>query len=575
MLFLGCLLAPLAPQLGAATFGTVVAIGGQAADLALDEGRGLLYIADFTANRIDVVTLSDHTVHSSINVNPQPGSLSMSPDGQFLVVVHFGNAAAPAASNNALTVIRLADGTRQTFGLAFPPLGVAFGNDGLALIATTTDFELFNPVTGSLTQITTITALVAKTLPQPLGSFPPNIVGASMNVNANSSMIIGLTDTIQFSYNTSNHQVNVIGYTSTPALGPRVVSVAGDGSFYLAGWALFLCGGGAFSGCTAQGNLAASFLNPSGILNIGSHAIDLSSNTVYAEVPSTATASPALLIADADNLNIRETLQLLEHLAGKSVLNAAATVMYSISASGVTILPVGTLPAAHRIQATHPDLIFRNSFCNLSQSTQSLTIVDEGGGSIPFALSTSTAGVYFSALSGVTPATIQVRIDPTQFANQTGTTVGSISISSPAAINVPQSVRLLVNTTQPDQRGNIIDMPGQLVDLLADPARDRFYVLRQDNNMVYVFDGNSNQIATFRTGTTPTQMAITLDDNYLIVGHDNSQLAYVYDLNALQKVETVLMPPGHYPRSIGISSRAHSGGIPRGRHRAYNRQDQT
>jgi uncharacterized protein (TIGR03437 family) len=553
---LGCLTMPLALQVEAATFGTAVPIGGQGADLALDEGRGLLYIADFTANRIDVMTLSDRTVHTSINVNPQPGSLSMSPDGQFLVVVHFGNAAAPAASNNALTVIHLADGTRQTFGLAYPPLGVAFGNDGLALITTTTDFELFNPATGSLTEITTFTALAAKTLPQPLGSFPPNIVAASMNVNSDSSVIIGLTDTIQFSYNTYNHQVNVIGYVASPALGPRVVSVAGDGSFYIAGWALFLCKGGAFSGCTAQGALAASFLNPSGILNIGSHAIDLSSNTVYAEVPSSATAGPTLVIADADNLNIRETLQLPEHLAGKSVLNAAATVMYSISDSGVTVLPVGTLATAHRIQPTQSDLIFRSSFCDLSQATQSLTIVDKGGGSIPFAISSSTAGVYFSAVSGVTPATIQVRIDPTQFTNQTGTTVGSISVSSPAAVNIPQSVRLLINTTQPDQRGTIIDMPGQLVDLLADPGRDRFYVLRQDNNMVYVFDGNYNQIATFRTGTTPTQMAITLDDNYLIVGHDNSQLAFVYDLNAMQKVEAVQLPFGHYPRSIGVSSRA-------------------
>jgi uncharacterized protein (TIGR03437 family) len=262
------------------------------------------------------------------------------------------------------------------------------------------------------------------------------------------------------------------------------------------------------------------------------------------------------MIADADNLTIRDRIQLPENLAGKSILNAAATVMYSISASGVTVLPVGTLSRVHRIQATQSDIIFRNSFCNLGKVGQSLTIVDQGGGNIPFSLSTSTSGVYFSASSGVTPATIQVSIDPTQFTNQTGTTVGSISISAPAAINIPQNVRLLVNTTQPDQRGTIIDLPGTLVDLLADPGRDRFYVIRQDKNSVYVFDGNYNQIATLRTGTTPTQMAITLDDKYLIVGHDNSQFAFVYDLNTLQRVETVQMPPGHYPRSIGVSSRA-------------------
>jgi hypothetical protein len=176
--------------------------------------------------------------------------------------------------------------------LAYPPLGVAFGNDGLALIATTTDFELFNPATGSLTQIATIAALVANTLPQPLGSFPPNIIQASMNTNKNQSVIIGLTNTIQFSYNVSNHQVYVIGYTSTPPLGPLAVSVSGDGTFYLAGWAEYLCGGGGpLTGCTTQGPLAASFISPAGLLNVGSHAIDQSSNTVYAQIPSASTTT--------------------------------------------------------------------------------------------------------------------------------------------------------------------------------------------------------------------------------------------------------------------------------------------
>jgi DNA-binding beta-propeller fold protein YncE len=379
----GALFAVMIQAASAATFGTSVAIGGQGADIALDEPRGVLYVADFTANRIDVVTLADNKVHSSINVNPQPGSLSLSPDGQSLVVVHFGNFASPAASNSALTVIHLADGTRQTFGLSYPPLGVAFGNDGLALIATTTDFELFDPITGSLTQIETFAALAAKTLPQPLASFPPNVISASMNTNASRTLIVGLTDSIQFSYNTSNHQVYVIGYVSSPLLAPRVVSVSGDGSYYLAGWALYLCGGSSFTGCTTKGPQSASFLNPSGILNKGSHAIDGNSNTVYAQIPATATDAPTLMIADADNLTIRDRIQIPENLAGKSVLNAAATVMYSVSDSGVMVLPVGTLAKAHRVQATQPDLIFRGDFCNQSKATQSLTIVDQGGGQRP------------------------------------------------------------------------------------------------------------------------------------------------------------------------------------------------
>ena len=61
-----------------ATFGKVIAVGGEAADEALDETRGLLYIANFTANRIDVMSTATNTIQTSINVAAQPGSLALS-----------------------------------------------------------------------------------------------------------------------------------------------------------------------------------------------------------------------------------------------------------------------------------------------------------------------------------------------------------------------------------------------------------------------------------------------------------------------------------------------------------------
>ena len=72
-----------------ATFGEAVAIGGHASDIALDEARGVLYIANFTANRIDVMSLDDRSVQTSMNVTGQPSSLALSPDGRHLVVTHF------------------------------------------------------------------------------------------------------------------------------------------------------------------------------------------------------------------------------------------------------------------------------------------------------------------------------------------------------------------------------------------------------------------------------------------------------------------------------------------------------
>src|SRR4029077_11576372 len=92
-------------QLGAGTFGKVVSIGGAASDLALDEARGVLYIANFTANRIEVMSLSSNTIQTSINVAAQPGSLSLSRDGRYLMVAHFGNNVGPGTPTNSLTLI--------------------------------------------------------------------------------------------------------------------------------------------------------------------------------------------------------------------------------------------------------------------------------------------------------------------------------------------------------------------------------------------------------------------------------------------------------------------------------------
>ena len=111
----------------AAPFGRVIPIGGQASDLALDEARGVLYIANFTANRIEVMSLADGSIQTSINVAPQPGSLSLSPDGRWLLIAHYGATPTGTAPRNSLTLIDLPTNSRQNFVLSAPPLGVAFG----------------------------------------------------------------------------------------------------------------------------------------------------------------------------------------------------------------------------------------------------------------------------------------------------------------------------------------------------------------------------------------------------------------------------------------------------------------
>ncbi len=533
------------------TFGKVVAIGGHAADLALDEGRGVLYVANFTANRVEVMSLASGSIQTSMNVAPQPGSLALSPDGRFLLVAHFANFQTPGTPNNALTVIDLNTGGKQTFALGFPPLGVAFGIDDRALVVTTSDFVLFDPVSGTTQHLDTISGVTARALPVPPGNFPPNIVAASVAASGDGLRIFGLSDTFFFSYEVTGRVLRILGYVSSPPQGPRVVSVGRDGSTFLGGWVLR----------SIEGANLAQFPNPSGVLNIGSHALDSARALVYAQVPQaggTGAGQQAVLhVHDADNLAVRERLLLSENLAGKSVLSSDGDTMYAISDSGVTILPVGALTSSPRLVASVEDVVFRGNFCDRRVLTQEITITNPGGGTADFTLTSSNSGVSVSPASGVAPATVRVSVDPTAFQNQKGTVAVTIDIRSALAVNIPKPVRVLINNREPDQRGTFVNVPGKLADLLADPVRDRFYILRQDTNEVLVFDGTSyNQIARLRTGNTPMQMAITFDRRYLLVGNDNSQIANVFDLETLEATQPIRFPGGHYPRSLASSGRA-------------------
>src|SRR5947209_5558334 len=168
-------LAVASTPLTAATFGTVVPTTGHASDIALDEARGKLYIANFTANRIDVLSTADNTIHTSMNVGAQPGSVTLSTSGRYLLITNYNNATGgQPIGANLLTLIDLTSNTRQTFSTGDPPLGAAFysaGNNDMALVVTTTSVYTFDPVSGVLQVVNTF-ANLAKALPVPMVTFP-------------------------------------------------------------------------------------------------------------------------------------------------------------------------------------------------------------------------------------------------------------------------------------------------------------------------------------------------------------------------------------------------------------------
>ena len=545
------LAASLAAAAWGQTFGTVVPIGGEAADLALDQTRGVLYIANFTANQIDVMSLATNTIQTSINVAAQPSSLALSPDDRYLLATNFGNAATPGSPANALTVIDLTNQNTQTFSLGNPPIGVAFGADGIALVVTTTDFLLLDPTTGATQELDTLANVVANTLPVAPANFPADITTASVAASADRLQIYGLggsTSTVTFRYDVNAKAIFPGGIvTSTGILGPRVASLNHDGSLAMAGWVMV----------NQQGTFVNFFPQHSNQFSVGTTAFDDSRGLLYAQIP-TATGAPAtLMVVTTSNMTLQQTLQLPENLTGKSVLSSDSNTLYAISASGVTVLPVGSMAQQPRIQAQQEDLVFRGSFCNQGVSTRQVTISDPGGNNTPFTISSDTAGVSVSSGGGITPAVVTVSVDPSAFQNQTGTVAAHLSIQSSTAINVIPSVRVLVNDAAPNQMGSFIDVPGTLTDILADPVLNQFYVLRSDKNEVLVFDGsNYSQIATLPTGNQPTTMAISFDQQYLLVGNLGSQIVNVYYTDTLQPAPPIILPSGFVAYSIASSANA-------------------
>ena len=551
----------------AVPFGQVVPIGGHASDIALDTRRGLLYIANFAANRIDVMSTADNSLTTEIHVAPQPASLALSRDGRFLVVAHFNNRETPSIAPG-LTILDLDGHTERRLSSPVPVLAVAFGADGRALVVSTQDIRLLEPLSATTKVLSTIQGLTAGKLPVPIATFPPEIVRAAISSSGDGNFIYGLGEAgstdkvIYFRYWIPREQLELITITSAPPLGPRQISVNHDGFFQLAGWGLL----------GPRAVLLAQFNDPSGKFNIGSHVIDNKRGLIYAQmveagtqrggstpagIPAPAASGPTLMITDADNLTIRERLQLPENLAGRSILSPDEDTMYSISDSGVTILPIGQLDRAHRVAAVQEDVLFRGNYCSRGIVTKEVEIVNPGGGNTPFTLATTTRGISFSPASGVTPARVTVELDFNRFQGTQGTEIAIAEMKSPVAVNIPTPLRILINNREPDQKGTFFNVPGHLADVLTDPERDRFYVLRQDKNQVLVFNaGTYELIATLRTGNTPTQMAQTFDRRYLLVGNDNSQIANVFDLDTLQPSGYIEFPGGHYPRSIAASGRA-------------------
>ena len=555
------------------TFGEIIALPGHINDVALDEVRRLVYAGNFSAGRVEVISMATNQRISSFPTSPQPSAMSgmaMSLDARFLVAINV-----PVTSGvsqlSSITVINLNDSTdRRHFSLADTPLAITFVNGGDALIVTTSRLLLFDPEDGSTRLLMDLENPPADVvLPVPLPTFPREVVTASLATSADGKWVYGLTDEFMFVYQVF-HPTGLLSFRLTSGLVNKPVfnevSVSGDGGHAMMAQLLV----------NRQLRIVADtpeVVTSDGL--VGTHAIDSQIDTVYVAFdnggefqvePGVHPVSGVLQLMDLDNLLVRKRLRVTQRLTGPIALDSTGETMYGVSESGLLYMPLSRLSDEPQLEF-HPDdrVIFEQfDSCRRQPAVHTLRVESAGGSPAQFQLSVDVQrssgrpAVFFEPDVGFTPAEVKVTIDPGALGPVQGTSTFPINIVT-NAVNIPLGGIVQGNVVSVDQKGTLYPVPGSFVDVVADPFRDRFYVLDQANFRLLVFDSDFRVTGSFRTGNTPTAMVMTQNGASLLVANSQSETITWIDLNLFINRGQIFFPwrilgDGHYPRSITVDS---------------------
>ena len=144
-----------------------------------------------------------------------------------------------------------------------------------------------------------------------------------------------------------------------------------------------------------DGYVISQLPNVTGALNVGSVQIDSNRDLIYAQMEDADSKTPVLQVSTRTILRFASDCCSQENLSGKSVLSSDGSTMYSVSESGVTVLPVGQLELQPRVFASKQDLTFRGNFCDRNIATQEVTITSNGA-SADFKLTSDNPSVRIS-----------------------------------------------------------------------------------------------------------------------------------------------------------------------------------
>ncbi len=563
--------------------GQVVPLPGQINELFVDESRGLLYAANFTGGRVEVVSMSTLTRLSSFATSPIPSGTSgmaVSGDGRWMVVTN-----QPVMSGvsqlSGVTIINLNDPSdRRVVPFDRVPVAVEFGIDNKALVVTTggdgaaSALHLLDPVDGSSRMIfATDLSVTDVDLPVPPPQFTRELSEVNLHASADRRWIFGVGEEVVFSYQI-RQPVGSLTFRARDTLVNEPtfnqVSAGRDGAYFMVGQ-LLMTNDLRVIADTAE----APSDNPS---FIGGAGIDSNIQTVYGSFIDTvfgvgdSPESPRfgqLLLMDSDNLYVRQRFRTAERIVGRIVPAENGRSLYAISDSGLMHIALDRLNESPMLETPFSQrfLLYAFDFCRREPITQTIRIENPiGGKPAKFSLSTehfassSRPGVDFAPHQGVTPADVTITVDPGALGPVQGTNVIEVLMETDA-VNMPPAVNIVANIRDVDQRGNFVAEPGHFVAVVGDPNRDRFYVLDRLNFRVIAYDHNMRVIGTFRTGNTPTWLALDRGGNFLVVANSRGENVSVINLNTMTLHGKVfyswqLLQEGHYPHSLAASNRS-------------------
>jgi len=597
-----------AQQAVSATFGDVIQLtGGTPSDIVLDELRHQLYLVSNTTSQVLVLDYTTNQVVAKIPTGRTPLAGAMSMDGNFLYVTASGPPSALYAID--LTSNRMA--YSQT--LASTPQGVETGIDGRVLVAMTgtgvtagvpqKTLQVFDPVAKSLTDVavpaltTTLAPLPAQATGRPTTTFPGKLLRTP-----DGSFIIGVitptnASTYIFVYEVAS---GVILRNRITAGQSTVISMAPDGSRFMAGFTMYDTA--TLAVVAQQNNANAPFTFSSAInttQNVGGSIFSPDGATLYSAFntapttnPPSPSASSTLLVNDPVNLGIRLGIKLPESIVAKIAMTSDGADAWGLSDSGLVHLPLGKL-YDYPILVPETTMVFlAMDDCNRGVASGALKINNLGKGRLTYTVAASpSAALVYSQSSGLAPSTLTFTMEPgrsgvvrqpgtniwTGAGTQQGTPI-NLTLSSPDAINIPNTIRIFMNYRQSDQRGVIYPVPTTqnnnpsgtggntsgnegLQDILLDEARGLVYLTNSGFNRIEVFDIEKQHFVNpIPAGQMPHQMAMGGDGKTLYVGNTGGESIGIIDLDLGRVVDGVAFPPVQrsstaapiYPRSLAM-----------------------